>query len=50
VSVLALSVVSVLGVLALLILQTHLPEPWGHKGMTLPLAVNTAVSFVTNTS
>ena len=50
VSVLAFSVVSVLGLLALLIVQTHLPQPWGHKGMTLPLAINTAVSFATNTS
>jgi K+-transporting ATPase KdpA subunit len=50
VSVLAFSVVSVLGLLALLIFQTHLPQPWGHKGMTLFLAVNTAVSFATNTS
>ena len=49
-SVLAFSVVSVLGLLALLIVQTHLPQPWGHKGMTLPLAINTAVSFATNTS
>ena len=31
-SVLAFSVVSVLGLLALLIAQTHLPQPWGHKG------------------
>jgi K+-transporting ATPase KdpA subunit len=50
VSVLAFSVVSVLGLLALLIAQTHLPEPWGHKGMTLSLAFHTAVSFATNTS
>ena len=49
-SVLAFSVVSVLGLLTLLIVQTHLPQPWGHKGMTLPLAINTAVSFATNTS
>jgi potassium-transporting ATPase potassium-binding subunit len=50
VSVLAFSAVSVLGLLALLIVQTHLPQPWGHKGMTPLLALNTAVSFVTNTS
>lgn len=49
-SVLAFSVISVLGLLTLLIMQTHLPQPWGHKGMTLPLAINTAVSFATNTS
>jgi potassium-transporting ATPase potassium-binding subunit len=48
--VLAFSVVSVLGLLALLIFQTHLPQPWGHQGMTPLLALNTAVSFVTNTS
>ena len=50
VSVLAFSAVSVVGLLALLIVQTHLPQPWGHKGMTPLLAFNTAVSFVTNTS
>jgi K+-transporting ATPase KdpA subunit len=50
VSVLAFSVVSVLGLLALLIFQTHLPQPWGHKGMTPLLALNTAISFATNTS
>jgi potassium-transporting ATPase potassium-binding subunit len=49
-SVLAFSVVSVLGLLALLIFQAHLPQPWGHQGMTALLALNTAVSFVTNTS
>jgi K+-transporting ATPase KdpA subunit len=49
-SVLAFSAVSVAGLLALLIAQTHLPQPWGHKGMTPLLAFNTAVSFVTNTS
>jgi K+-transporting ATPase KdpA subunit len=50
VSMLAFSVVSVLVLLALLIIQTHLPQPWGHKGMTPLLALNTAVSFATNTS
>jgi potassium-transporting ATPase potassium-binding subunit len=49
-SVLAFSAVSVLGLLALLIGQAHLPQPWGHEGMTPLLALNTAVSFVTNTS
>jgi potassium-transporting ATPase potassium-binding subunit len=49
-SVLAFSAVSVLGLLTLLIAQTYLPQPWGHKGMTPLLALNTAVSFVTNTS
>src|SRR5208283_3191318 len=42
-SVLAFSAVSVLGLLALLVIQTHLPQPWGHKGMTPLLALNTAV-------
>lgn len=50
VSVLAFSAVSVLGLLTLLMWQTHLPQPWGHKGMTPLLALNTAVSFATNTS
>jgi K+-transporting ATPase KdpA subunit len=50
VSVLAFAVVSVLGLLALLIFQIHLPQPWGHKGMTPLLALNTAISFATNTS
>jgi len=50
VSVLAFSVVSLLGLLALLIVQTHLRQPWGHKGMTPLLALNTAISFATNTS
>ncbi len=50
VSVLAFSAVSVLVLLALLIIQTHLPQPLGHKGMTPLLALNTAVSFATNTS
>jgi K+-transporting ATPase KdpA subunit len=50
VSVLAFSAVSVLVLLVILIIQTHLPQPWGHKGMTPLLALNTAVSFATNTS
>ena len=49
-SLLAFSAVSVLFLYGLLLLQTHLPEPWGHKGMTPALAFNTAVSFTTNTS
>jgi potassium-transporting ATPase potassium-binding subunit len=49
-SVLAFSAVSVLFLYGLLLAQTHLPEPWGHKGMTPALAFNTAISFVTNTS
>ncbi|OBI12685.1 K+-transporting ATPase subunit A [Mycobacterium sp. E2327] len=49
-SVLAFSAVSVLFLYGLLLTQTRLPEPWGHKGMTPALAFNTAISFVTNTS
>jgi K+-transporting ATPase ATPase A chain len=49
-SLLAFSVVSVLLLYALLLLQTKLPEPWGHTGMTPALAFNTAISFTTNTS
>ena len=49
-SLLAFSAVSVLFLYGLLLVQTRLPEPWGHKGMTPALAFNTAISFVTNTS
>lgn len=49
-SLLAFSAVSVVFLYGLLLAQTHLPEPWGHKGMTPALAFNTAISFVTNTS
>ena len=49
-SLLAFSAVSVLFLYGLLLLQTYLPEPWGHKGMTPALAFNTAISFTTNTS
>ena len=49
-SVLAFSAVSVLFLYGLLLVQTRLPEPWGHKGMTPALAFNTAISFVNNTS
>ena len=49
-SLLAFSVVSVLLLYAILLMQVHLPEPWGHKGMTPALAFNTAISFTTNTS
>ena len=49
-SLLAFSAVSVLFLYGLLLAQTRLPEPWGHKGMTPALAFNTAISFVTNTS
>ena len=49
-SLLAFSAVSVLLLYAIMLLQVHLPEPWGHKGMTPALAFNTAISFTTNTS
>ncbi|MDT5266096.1 MAG: potassium-transporting ATPase potassium-binding subunit [Mycobacterium sp.] len=49
-SLLAFSLVSVLLLYAILLEQAHLPEPWGHKGMTPALAFNTAISFTTNTS
>jgi K+-transporting ATPase ATPase A chain len=49
-SLLAFSGVSVLFLYGLLLLQTRLPEPWGHQGMTAALAFNTAISFTTNTS
>jgi K+-transporting ATPase KdpA subunit len=49
-SVVAFSVVSVAVLFGLLMLQTQLPAPWGSPGMTPLLALNTAVSFVTNTS
>jgi K+-transporting ATPase ATPase A chain len=49
-SLLAFSLVSVLLLYAILLGQAHLPEPWGHKGMTPALAFNTAISFTTNTS
>ena len=50
ISLLAFSAVGVLFLYGLLLVQTRLPEPWGHKGMTPALAFNTAISFVTNTS
>lgn len=49
-SILVFSVVSVLVLYALLLIQVHLPDPWGRQGMTPALAFNTAISFVTNTS
>jgi potassium-transporting ATPase potassium-binding subunit len=49
-SLLAFSLVSVLLLYALLLAQSNLPEPWGHKGMTPALAFNTAISFTSNTS
>ena len=49
-AVLAFSVVSVAGLWALLLAQTHLPLQAGRTGMNVDTALNTAVSFVTNTN
>jgi potassium-transporting ATPase potassium-binding subunit len=49
-SLLAFSAVGILFLYGLLLAQAHLPQPWGHPGMTPALAFNTAVSFATNTS
>ena len=49
-SVLAFSAVGILFLYGWLLVQAHLPAPWGHPGMTPALAFNTAVSFTTNTS
>jgi K+-transporting ATPase ATPase A chain len=49
-SLLAFSMIGVLGLFALLRLQSHLPFSEGKPGVPAGLAFNTAVSFVTNTS
>ncbi|MDQ1485850.1 MAG: potassium-transporting ATPase potassium-binding subunit [Actinomycetota bacterium] len=49
-SVLAFSVVSVVGLYALLRAQHHLPFSLGYKGMEQAQSFNTAASFVTNTN
>lgn len=49
-ALLAFSMTSVLGLFALLRLQSHLPLAEGHQGVSPALAFNTAVSFTTNTS
>ncbi|WP_375479333.1 potassium-transporting ATPase subunit KdpA [uncultured Jatrophihabitans sp.] len=49
-SVLAFSAAGILGLYALLRLQSHLPFAEGHPGVPAALAFNTAVSFTTNTS
>ncbi len=49
-SILAFSVVSVLALYALLRLQAYLPYSLGREGMPSLQALNTAVSFVTNTN
>ena len=49
-AVLAFSAVSILLLLAILMGQAYLPFSRGLPGMSLPMAINTAVSFVTNTN
>ena len=50
IAVLAFSGVSILVLIAILMGQAQLPYSRGMAGMSLPMAVNTAVSFVTNTN
>ena len=51
VSTLAFSAISLIGLMAILMLQGYLPfNPEGLPGQTWDLAFNTAVSFVTNTN
>jgi K+-transporting ATPase ATPase A chain len=49
-AVLALSLISILALTAILMGQSHLPFSRGMAGLSLPMALNTAVSFVTNTN
>ncbi len=49
-AVLAFSVISALALWGLLVVQTHLPLAAGRAGMGVDTALNTAVSFVTNTN
>ncbi len=49
-SVIAFSVVGIVALFALIVAQTHLPWRQGSDGMGVTTAVNTAVSFVTNTN
>lgn len=49
-SVLAFSVVGIVALFALVVAQTHLPLRQGAAGMGVTTAVNTAISFVTNTN
>ncbi|MFC8503302.1 potassium-transporting ATPase subunit KdpA [Pedococcus sp. NPDC057267] len=50
VSVAAFSVVSIVALFALIVVQLRLPLSQGSKGMGATTALNTAVSFVTNTN
>ena len=47
---LAFSAVSIVVLMAILMGQAQLPFSRGLAGMSLPMAINTAVSFVTNTN
>ena len=49
-AVLAFSAVSIAVLMAILMGQAYLPFSRGMTGMALPMALNTAVSFVTNTN
>jgi K+-transporting ATPase ATPase A chain len=49
-SVVSFSVVSVVALFGLIVAQTHLPGRQGAEGMGLTTALNTAISFVTNTN
>jgi K+-transporting ATPase ATPase A chain len=49
-SVVAFSVMGVAALFALIVAQTHLPGRQGSDGMGVTTAINTAVSFVTNTN
>jgi K+-transporting ATPase ATPase A chain len=49
-AVVALSLISILALTAILMGQSHLPFSRGMAGLSLPMALNTAVSFVTNTN
>ncbi|MET1007609.1 MAG: potassium-transporting ATPase subunit KdpA, partial [Propionibacteriaceae bacterium] len=49
-AVLAFSLVSILVLVAILMGQAHLPFDRGLDGMGATMAINTAVSFVTNTN
>ena len=50
VAVLAFSAVSIVVLIVILMTQAFLPFSRGMAGMSLPMAINTAVSFVTNTN
>ena len=49
-SVAAFSVVSIVALFVLVLAQTHLPGRQGSDGMAVSTALNTAISFVTNTN